>query len=228
MADLERLTDLELVPVVEVTAWSFSERPMPEGPSRAHPDAWLRYWLDCLADAGVTGLSPIKPGSMNVAVGQFTNLGNLARILDRIVGSEALVAPDGPGALSGGFAVVTGGRVLIEPNCCCDLANWKDWQRAADCRETQWEMLWIGHPWLSVRSVGDDLILSKPHESSEPVPAWIFDRNLIAPALATARSELECFAQRLAQSLLAAGNVPDAVGVARTLAGLPREETTSE
>lgn len=225
MADLERITELELVPVVELASWSFSERPSPEGPSRANPDAWFRHWLDCLADFGITGLSPIQAGSMHVAVSEFIDLGKLAQVLARLVEAEALSAPDGPGVLSGGFAVVTEGRVLVEPSCCGDLGNWNDWQSAALCRKAEWEILWIGHPWLSIRSEGDDLIVSAPHESSEPVPTWILDRHLIAPALTRTRTELECFAQRLAQSLYASGNnISDLTNVARALAGLPLAE----
>ena len=113
MADLERLTDLELVPVVELPAWSYSERPLPEGPSRNHREAWLRYWLECLADAGITGLRPIEPGSMHVAVNAFTDLGSLVQVVARLVEPEALTSTDGPGALSGGFAITAGGRALV-------------------------------------------------------------------------------------------------------------------
>ena len=83
MTELVRLTELELVPVVELPAWRFSERPLPEGPSRDHRETWQCYWLECLADAGITDLRPIEPGSMHAAVSAFSDLGSLARVVAR-------------------------------------------------------------------------------------------------------------------------------------------------
>lgn len=222
MVELERITELELVPVVELPSWTFSDRPSPEGPSRNHHEAWSRHWLDCLADAGITGLHPIEPGSMHVATRDLSDFAKLAQVLQRLVEAEALASPDDQAALSGGFAVVSAGRVLVEPNCCGDLKDWHEWQSAASYRDPTWRILWIGHPWLSARAEGDDLILSQPHESNEPVAKWIVTRGLIAPVLERVMAELEVFSQRVALSLLLVGlDDGHAVRIARTLVGLP-------
>jgi hypothetical protein len=222
MTELERITELELVPVVELPPWSFSDRPSPQGPSRDHREVRLRHWFDCLADAGITGLGPIEPGSMHVAVSEFTDLTELIQVLQRLMAPESLANEEEHSALSGGFAVVSDARVLVEPNCCGDLKDWCEWKSAAAYREPAWRILWIGHPWLSVRAEDNDLILSQPHESSEPHAKWIMDRQLIAPALQNAMTELECLSQRIAQSLLST-SIDDsrAVYTARALAGLP-------
>lgn len=225
MADLERVTRLELVPVVEVPAWAFSERPMPEGPSRDHRDAWARYWLECLADAGVIGLLPIERGSMHVATSEFTDPVQIGQVLRRLVGPETLTDPEAASALYGGIAVESGDHVLTEPHCCGDLADWTEWRSVVTHREAAWKIVWTGHPWLSARGEGDDLILSSPHESDAPEPRWVLDRGLIPPAVDAAVAELESFASRIAAALLDAdGNGSHAVRIARILAGLPTED----
>jgi hypothetical protein len=229
VADLERLTDLELVPVVEVRAWAFSERVTPQGPSRSHREMWHRYWLDCLADAGITGLQPIEPGSMHVAASTFADPGKLRQVLQRLLEPEALTDPEAASSLDGGVALVSDGRILTVPNCCSDLDDWTEWQPVAN-DDANWRILWIGHPWLSIRAEGSDLVLSKPHESDAPEPRWVFERELVAPAVEAAVAELESFANYLATALLdSAGNGPHANRIARTLAGLPaRDGTTPE
>ena len=222
MNGLERVTELELVPVVEVRAWAFSDRELPQGPSRDHREEWARYWVDCLADAGVFGLSPVEPGSMHVATRAFSNPITLGRVLRRLVEAGDLSDPEAAGPLYGGFAMLSNGAVLSEPSCCGDLGDWTDWRAVANYRDPAWTMIWIGHPWLSARAEGDDLILSGPHESDTPEPRWIIERNLIAPAVDAALVELESFAGCIANALLdAAGNGTHTVAIARALAGLP-------
>lgn len=163
---------------------------------------------------------------MHVATRELTDFATLAEVLRRLVSPETLASPDDHTALSGGCAVVSAESVLVEPTCCGDLKGWHEWKSAAANRESAWRMLWIGHPWLSVRSEGDDRVLSLPHESSEPMAKWVVGRGLIAPALEKVLTELEAFSQRTALALLLAGvNDSHAVHIARALAGLPvREE----
>src|SRR6516162_6525404 len=70
MEGLIWLRDLELVPALELEPGRFStrERPRPSGSGLEMPMAWDRYWLDCLADSGITGLNPLRPASWHVPV----------------------------------------------------------------------------------------------------------------------------------------------------------------
>ena len=58
-------------------------------------------------------------------------------------------------------------------------------------------MLWIGHPWLSVRSEGRTLVLSEPHESDTPTARWAVDAGVLDRAVDAAEVELEGFSRRL-------------------------------
>ena len=68
MSSIVALEDIELIPVVELAPYDFGAdaRPMPSGYYQDVPDDWYRYWLDSLADFGITGLTPVQCGSWNV------------------------------------------------------------------------------------------------------------------------------------------------------------------
>jgi hypothetical protein len=80
-------------------------------------------------------------------------------------------------------------------------------------------MLWIGHPWLSVRFEGEVLVLSEPHESATPTARWLVRPADLDRAVDAAIAELEDFAGRLRPVAAVAGS--DRTGtIARQLAGL--------
>lgn len=230
MADVQRLTELQLVPVIDLLPSQFSDREPPETTDQNHRASWNRHWVDCLEEAGVTGLAPVAPDSFLVPVAALAELATLERVVGKLAGSDDRADPDAASALSGGFALVSGGAVLIEPNCCSDLKDWGEWRGAAALTGPEWRMVWIGHPWLSARADGPDLILAGPHESEAPEPRWVLDRRLIPPAVDRAVRELEQFADRLTVVLLGADarTGPTARALARRLAGLSISEDGSE
>ena len=59
------LYDIELVPVLLLEPFKFAteSRSRPSGSCRELLEGWHRYWADCLADSGLTGLNPQQRGS---------------------------------------------------------------------------------------------------------------------------------------------------------------------
>lgn len=232
MPPLIVLRDMELAPVLELEPWKFAthSRTLPTASSRELPDEWLRYWLDCLADSGVVGLEPLRAGSMHVPVRQLAHKPTtLETLLNFFVnewgGPQVFSDPDQKPVLGGGLALCAGDQVLAEPTCCVDLSNLSDWQEAAGYRETGWTMLWIGHPWLSVRYEAPWLVLSEPHESENPAGHWAVSPDDLDRAVQAAEADLERLALPL-RSMLEAMGVEDAVGAAQQLAGLPSRPVT--
>lgn len=109
--------------------------------------------------------------------------------------------------------------MLIEPTCCGDLGNLSEWREAAAYRQSAWKMLWIGHPWISVRFGEGRLVFSEPHESDAPAARWAVNPGELGRAVAAAEAELEDFARRL-EPVLDAMGVAEARRTARSLAGL--------
>lgn len=219
------LRAVELVPVIELDPGQFAtrERSLPAGSGRDAPGEWTRYWLDSLADSGVVGIRPLFPASWQVSIRQLTDSTTLARIIEAVVrdwgGPDSLTESDSKPVLSGGLALLNGGEVLVTPGCCGDLGSLNDWREAAAYRRPEWAMLWIGHPWLSVRFEAGQLVLSEPHESDAPVGRWSVKPDELDRAVTAAEAELASFAGRLCPVL---GDMPvaDRRVVARKLAGL--------
>lgn len=227
MAAIVVLEDVELVPALELEALRFStqERAWPAASRHEMPDAWCRYWLDSLADAGVTGLSPIYPGSDHVATTAFINAPVLEAVLRGIVrgwgGVESLSDPEGVSVLNGGLVLCTPAEdVLVEPGCCSDFRTLGDWRAAAAYRGVEWQMVWVGHPWVSVRWESPWLILSQPHEGDAPEDRWAVSPDDLTRALDRSTTELQRFAGQLAGLLPSIGYRDDPGKLARTLAGL--------
>jgi hypothetical protein len=121
---------------------------------------------------------------------------------------------------NGGLAFCQGDEVLVEPTCCADLGNISDWRDSAAYRGIEWQMLWIGHPWLSVRYDNQWLVLSQLHESDAPVARWLVTPENLGAAVARARAELADFAVRLQPAVSAVVGKEDGQRIARKFAGL--------
>jgi hypothetical protein len=78
------LEEIELIPVLKFEPFRFATESR-RSPSRCYEDMleeWFRYWLESLADSGITGLMPIYRGSWHVPTTEFTDLALLGRVLE--------------------------------------------------------------------------------------------------------------------------------------------------
>ena len=221
------LEGIQLVPVLELVPTKFSSqtRESPSGSSRDVPEEWFRYWTDSLADSNITGLQPLRRDSWHVPTVNFDVSGNLRRFLEKTFdewgGIDSLSHSDCKPVLNGGLALQCSAcDVLIEPGCCADLGDANNWKEAAEYRGTEWQILWIGHPWLSVRFQPPWLVVSEQHESDTPSGNWAVSPEELDRAVDEAKSQLERFAGELARVLPVLGYREDPLEMSRKLAGL--------
>jgi hypothetical protein len=219
------LEDIELIPVLELepTVFAADDRPLPSGTCQDMREEWCRYWLDSLADSGITGLMAVERGSWNVPTSEFTDPTLLGRVLEVIFQKrlEGELPPDW-GPLNGGLALRCQSQsVLIEPGCCADLGDVAGWRKVVGYRQAEWRLLPIGHPsqWVLYRT--PRLIISDLHEAVEPPPTarWAICPDQLQVALVAAEIELERFAGQIAGALPSRYEA-DARRMGRTLAGL--------
>lgn len=221
-----QLRDVALEPVIELEPSRFARQKhaYPDRSGAEVPDEWERYWSTSLADAGIVGLTPIRPASWHVATREFTDLSILQKVLSDLIsgwgGTANLLDPECSPVLNGGFAVISEGDVVLEPMCCCDLGNLADWREAASCRSADWQMLWIGHPWVSVRFDEGLLMISDLHEGAAPVSKYAVRPDDLQKAIGLAEAELEDFSHRLQAAVAPTVGAETAPALARQLAGL--------
>lgn len=231
MGQVEKLHEFELIPVVELEPGTFStkEHAIPSGTGFEMPQEWEHYWRASLADSGITGIDPFRPGSWLVSTADFSP-SQLEKVLQVIVDDEggisSLTGPNEVTALNGGIILSCEALdLLIEPTCCSDLGNFADWKEAASYSGADWEMLWIGHPWLSKRFQDPWLLLSDYHEGENPVERWAVKPQQLGNAVKAAEAELSRFAKEIASILERRSCPGDAIGIARKLLGLDSDES---
>lgn len=229
MAGVDLLDSVELIPVLELEPYTFATQSRESPVYRSHdtPEDWSRYWSDSLADSGLIGLQPVRRGSWHVPTTEFADFAVLRRYLGVIFqkwgGIAVLSDPDCRPVLDGGLALRCRPHdQWVEPGCCADLGDAANWREAAAYRQPEWQMLWIGHPWLSVRYQAPWLVLSGEHESDTPTARWAVRPEDLQQAVVAAEVELERFAGQVASALVALGyqGNPDLMG--QKLAGLVR------
>ena len=226
MDDIIHLTGIELIPVVELFPSRFATHPRAwwEGVAVQGVEERHRYWLECLSDADLVGLEPVERGSWHVALPELSDSDTLAKILNAHMkeqgGLQGLETSEHIRPLEGGIALrCRSHELLIEPSCCTSLRDYEEWRAAARYRESEWAMLWIGHPWLSMKYLEPHLILSEPHESDDPVARWsVFPEELERETERLER-ELEEFANLLAAALKSGGISGDRERIGRELIG---------
>ncbi|WP_144997127.1 hypothetical protein [Polystyrenella longa] len=191
------------------------------------PDEWDHYWRESLADSGITEINPIFSGSWYLATDELSEAQlekYLSVILDEWGGLSSLDDPDSVPVLDGGLVLYSkDDGMIVLPTCCSDLGNIADWKAAVTFKDDYWEMLWIGHPWLSMKFRKPWLLLSELHELNNPVERWAVKPDELGHAVSAAEDELSRFSKMIASVLVNWGYKGDAVGMSLKLVGLGNE-----
>jgi hypothetical protein len=113
------------------------------------------------------------------------------------------------------YYLMQGAECLLASQCCSDWNDVQDWQVAAQYRANQWQMLWIGHPWVMIRYVDGQLHISDYTEEAETIvhaagrvekrvphytPRYAVDAVVLAQCADQMQQEITAFEARLAQA----------------------------
>ncbi len=194
--------EVDLVPVIELRPERFDteDRRPPRTNWDRDPKGWRRYWSSCLADSGIVGIEAVH--GMLVPVSELSEA-DLAKICEKhFEEGDWNVEPEVLGPLEGGYVLRSRGSVHIVPTCCGDLDDLYDWERAVRHCGSEWRMLWIGHPWVSIKTDGDRFVLSEPHEDDAGAkPRLTVSQEALTQAVARAREQRDRFRVRLVPAL---------------------------
>lgn len=159
------LLSIRLQPVLELEPGSFGSAPSPPGPW--DDEQGERYWNSCLAQSGLDNLNPVTPGDWHVALADVTTSSAIRTIALVHLAEEFEPVEEIP-AHCGGFAVIQDTEYLLLPRCCGNLGDLENWQAAIVYREQTPQMLWIGHPWLSIRYADGQIHIREKQEYESP------------------------------------------------------------
>lgn len=157
------------------------------------------------ADFGerIQGLQPIGGGAWLHLIDDVVGSPVFEHALHHQVVYQGLLDEPAPdelgGAIQGGWALYDGDELVIAPQCCGDLSDLHDWKRVLLTASSDWDMLWIGHPWLQARTDEGHLLLEETQESNRPLHPRQF--RVTATHLKDAIHRAEARQQRLARTV---------------------------
>lgn len=158
---------MELINVIEISPYDYAdeEYEFPAGSSVEFPDEWNAYWLKCISDKNLGHLQAIRKGSYLVDIETIHEHALEEIIKNHLKEVEPDDFEDQTGRLSGGIVVKMDDRFLIEPTCCGDIGNIKEWENMLENGSPDWTQLWIGHPWVFYKKFNQMIEFSAYTES---------------------------------------------------------------
>jgi hypothetical protein len=137
---------MRLINTIEINPYDFSTG---EYESSVEKD---QFWIKCISGKNLGRLKAIKKGSYLVDIGTI-NDDELEEILkNELKDVELPDIEEQVGSISGGIVLEESDVIYIEPNCCGDIGDIKGWEDILEKKPTEWNQLWIGHPWVYCRN----------------------------------------------------------------------------
>ncbi|SDL77934.1 hypothetical protein [Chryseobacterium taihuense] len=139
---------IQLFNVIEIDPFRYSkeEYEIPELSSSPTSKENNERWRKAISTLDLN-LKPIQEGSYFVDIETIDDE-NLKIILKVIFENVEIEGTDFLSSFNGGLILMKNDDVLIEPTCCSDLENLKNWQYIFENDSAEWSELWIGHPWI--------------------------------------------------------------------------------
>ncbi len=191
--------NLRIIPVIEFEPWDLGVEDFGDLLDRGE---WDDTWNGVLAPLG---LRPIRPGSWFIAITDFAGTAAFEKILQVHLmnnaqpSANAIPPLDEIGPIPGGYAFSADGSVQLEPGCCCDLSDLREWNgifRKANAAER----LPIGHACFGLSNEGGVTTVEE-HERQQTIrfsyPSPDFGR-----AIEQAQVEQKEFAESLKAHLV--------------------------
>jgi hypothetical protein len=192
---VQKLTgDIRLQSVIKIIPWNLFKL---SGSKKIPRNTEKRYamWKEAMVKGGLESIEPIEVGSFYVPVSQLTD-----DVLQHIDASSHHIHPDKlwESFGEGGEALLHDDKVLFLPMCCSEFGTLAEWEDVAAYRESEWAMVWIGHPWIYMK-YDDGWLYFTDYTEGEADKAkvlYAIQPQKIAKAVKRAKPETEAFLER--------------------------------
>lgn len=158
---------MQLLNTIEISPYDFSreEYDFPNGSSLELPEEWNQFWKKCISDKNLGHLESIRKGSYLVDIGTISDDDLVEIVKSELKDVELSDFEEQVGKINGGIVLMDNGEIYIEPMCCGDIGNIKEWENIFPNATHQWNQLWIGHPWIFYRKDNQIIEFSNYTES---------------------------------------------------------------
>lgn len=156
---------MELVFVIEISPYNFAKKDY-ESPQENDPELWNAFWLKSIADSGLKNFKAVKQGSYWVDVTTISEQELEIILKQKLENIEWDFFEEQLSPFSGGIILKEKDSFLLEPTCCSDIGNLKNWNEILTAPALEWQQLWVGHPWVYFYKNNDTISFSDYTESS--------------------------------------------------------------
>lgn len=176
---------IQLFNVIEINPFRYSkeEYEIPELSDSPSAEALHERWQNAIATLNLD-LNPIKKGSYFVDI-ETVDDENLKIILKVVFNDIETEDEDYLMLFNGGLILKKDDEILLEPTCCVDLADLKEWEYIFENNSSGWSQLWIGHPYVFYRKNKGKI------EFSEYMELMLTELENIQPVFEVDESELK-------------------------------------
>jgi hypothetical protein len=160
LGNINRIIMIQLFNVIEVNPFTYSQEDyeIPELSDSPTSKEQNERWRKAISTLDLY-LKPIQEGSYFVDIETIDDE-NLKIILKVIFEDVEIEGTDFLASFNGGFILTKNDKILLEPTCCSDLENLKDWQYIFENNSSDWSKLWIGHPWVFYKKENEKIQFS--------------------------------------------------------------------
>ncbi|GGG04275.1 hypothetical protein GCM10011344_00770 [Dokdonia pacifica] len=125
-----------------------------------NPKDWSDFWYKCISDSHLQNLQPIELGSYLVDINKIGE-SELKTILKKELKDVDLSnIQEGVSQIIGGIVILENDKIILEPTCCGDISDIRNWEEVGNAQLNKWTQLWIGHPWIFYKRIDNYIAIS--------------------------------------------------------------------
>ncbi|MGB1242325.1 MAG: hypothetical protein ACPG49_07380 [Chitinophagales bacterium] len=182
---METLSNIHLHAVLQFSPSDFDALNYPFEDCNYSPERKYNYWKKILSSNGLPNLEPMEKGFEYVKVSEIDDESletlvklNLVDISEYRCSVEDLEEETGetesegisPTSFGGGVVMTSQDKMVITPQCCYSLQDYKEWTRIKP--NNGFQLIWIGHPWMYYKTQGDNILFTRLIEKVFDGKTW--------------------------------------------------------
>lgn len=159
---------MKLLNTIEISPYDYanSEYEHPKGSVLELSEEWNKFWKRCISDKNLGKLNAIRKGSYLVDIETISDNELEEIVKNKLKEVDLEDYEEQVSKMDGGIVICENNTFLIEPTCCGDIGNIKEWEHIFDDKSSDWFQLWIGHPWVFYKRENDKIEFSDYTESN--------------------------------------------------------------